>query len=248
LTLASLIGRFGWGKTLVFEALFVALFFLPASLALLRKKDTFQHPPAHSSQSEDEEDAAWTRKDVLKNPFFYFAVPTALMIPFFSTGLIIHLGSIADFKGWKLEWVAACFIASAVMGRVGAFCMGPLVDRFTARTMFRFVLWPYALALAVLATNTHPYAAPVWMGLAGFSVGCVTVAMPSLWAEMFGVRSLGAIGSVVGSAGVFSTAISPALFGWLIDGGLNIDLLLLVGVILALLISGLAFLAPTTDI
>jgi len=245
MTLAGLIGRFGWNKTLVFEALFVAVLFLPASLALLRKTDTFQHPPTHSSQSEDEGNASWTRKDVLKNPFFYFAVPTALTIPFFSTGLIIHLGSIANFKGWRLEWVAACFIASAVMGRVGAFFMGPMVDRFTARSMFRFALWPYALALTVLATNTHPYAAPIWMGLAGFSVGCVTVAMPSLWAEVFGVRSLGAIGSVVGSAGVFSTAISPALFGWLIDRGLNIDLLVLSGVAIAIVVSALAFLAPT---
>jgi hypothetical protein len=62
---------------------------------------------------------------------------------------------------------------------------------------------------------------------------------------MFGVGSLGAITSVVSSAGVFSTAISPALFGWLIDRGLNIDVLLLVGVILSVIVSALAFLAPT---
>lgn len=245
MTLANLIGRFGWSKTLMLEALFVAFVFLPGSLALLRRTDTFQHPPVRSAQAGSDESANWTRTDVLKVPFFYFAVPTALMIPFFSTGLIIHLGSIAEYKGWKLEWVAACFIASAVMSRVGAFGVGPLVDRFTAKKLFCFALWPYGLALTVLMTNTHPYAAPVWLGLAGFSVGCVTVTVPSLWAEMFGVRSLGAIGSVVSSAGVFSTAISPALFGWLIDRGLNIDLLLLVGVILTVIVSALAFLAPT---
>jgi hypothetical protein len=38
--------------------------------------------------------------------------------PFFSTGLIIHLGKIAEHKGWSLEWTASCFVASAVMGRV----------------------------------------------------------------------------------------------------------------------------------
>jgi MFS family permease len=244
MTLARLITRYGWSKTLEMEALLVALVFLPISLILLRKSDNFQHPPPRSSRSGDKESADWTRKDVLKNPFFYFAIPTGLLIPFFSTGLIIHLGSVAEYKGWKLEWVAASFIASAVTSRLGSFCMGPLVDRFSARKMFRFVLAPYALALIVLMTNTHPYAAPVWLGLAGFSVGCVMVAMPVLWAEMFGVHSLGAISSVASSAGVLSTALSPILFGWLIEYGLNIDLLLLAGVFLTVIVSALAFLAP----
>jgi MFS family permease len=242
-TLANLIDRFGWNKTLVFEALFVVVVFLPVSLLLLRRTDSFQHPPASSDKTAGE-GSEWTRKDVLRAPFFYFAVPTALMIPFFSTGLVIHLASLAEHKGWDMKWVTACFIVSAISSRVGSFFMGQLVDRFTARRLFRFVLWPYAVALTLLMTNTHPYTVIAWFLFGGFSVGCVMVTMPSLWAEMFGVHSLGAIGSVVGSAGVFSTAISPALFGWLIDEGINFDLLILVGVLLTALVSALAFLAP----
>jgi MFS family permease len=181
---------------------------------------------------------------VLGNPFFYFAVPVTLLIPFFSTGLIIHLGVIAEHKGWSLEWVASCFIASAVTGRVSSFCMGPLVDRFTARRLFPFALVPYAFALTVLMQSTHPYAALVWLGMAGLSFGAVSVTMPALWAEVFGVASLGAISSVVGSAGVFATALSPALFGWLLDGGLDVDLLVLGGVLLAVLVSLVALIAP----
>ena len=245
MTLAYLIDGVGWSRTLVLEALFVIFVFLPTSLGLLRRTDNFQTPPSTSSKEGDGQSVGLTRKEVLKIPFFYFAVPTGLLIPFFSTGLIIHLGSIAEHKGWDLKWVAACFIASAISSRVGAFCMGPLVDRFSARRMFRFVLIPYALALVVLGTNTHPYAAIAWLTLGGFSVGCVMVTMPALWAEMFGVRSLGAIASVVSSAGVFSSALSPALFGWLIESGLNVDMLILSGAVLAIIVTTSAFLAPT---
>jgi MFS family permease len=242
-TLAELIERFGWNKTLVIEALFVAVVFLPISVLLLRKTDSFQHPPAHSDRGPGE-GGDWTRKDVLKAPFFYFAAPTAIMIPCFSTGLIFHLSSLVEHKGWDLKWVTACFIVSAVCSRVGSFFMGQLVDSFTARKLFRFVLWPYAIALTVLTTTSHPYAVIAWFLFGGFSVGCVMVTMSSLWAETFGVKSLGAIASVVGSAGVFSTSLSPFIFGWLIERGVNMDLILLAGVILTALVSTLAFLAP----
>ena len=243
MTLAHLIARIGWQQTLMLMAASVVCLFLPITLALIKKTDRFQHPPRPGGASTGE-GVAWTRNDVLKAPFFYFAMPVTLLIPFFSTGLIIHLGKIAEHKGWSLEWAASCFIASAIMGRVASFCIGPLVDRFTARRLFPFVLVPYAAALTVLMLNTHPYAALAWLGLAGLSFGSVSVTMPALWAEVFGVDSLGAISSIVGSAGVFATALSPALFGWLLDRGLDVDRLVLGGVVLAVLVSLIALVAP----
>ena len=77
-------------------------------------------------------------------------------------------------------------------------------------------------------------------GLVPLVVGRATAA------EVFGVDSLGAISSVVGSAGVFATALSPALFGWLLDVGLDVDLLVLGGVALAVLVSAIGLLAPST--
>jgi len=220
------------------------LLFLPGSMALLKKSDTFQLPPARASEVEYGEKDTWNRKEVLKTPFFYFAVPIALLIPFFSTGLIIHIGSIAAYKGWTMKWMASCFIISAISGRVGSFFMGPLVDRFTAKKLFPFVLIPYAMAMAVAALNTHPFAAPVWFFLAGASFGCMTVTMSSLWAEAFGIESLGAISSLVGATGVFASAISPFLFGWLLDNGLSVDHLFLSGVFLTVCVSFLGMTAP----
>ena len=128
------------------------------------------------------------------------------------------------------------------MDGIGSFFMGPLVDRFAAKKLFPFVLIPYAMAMAVAALNTHPFAAPAWFFLAGASFGCMTVTMSSLWAEAFGIESLGAISSLVGAAGVFASAISPFLFGWMLDHGLTIDHLFLSGAFLTVCVSLLDFL------
>ena len=133
------------------------------SLGLIKQKDPYQQPPQADVKPGEPAEKIWTRKEVLTTPFFYFSVPVALLIPFFSTGLIIHLGSIADYKGWSLEWIAACFVVSAISGRVGSFCMGPVVDRYKARTVFPYVLLPYICGLAVLAWGTHAAMAPLWL-------------------------------------------------------------------------------------
>ncbi len=244
ITLAFLISILDWRQTMILAAAACLFVFMPISLGLLKKTDRYQQPPQTNHESGEVEAKLWTRKDVLKTPFFYFSVPMALLIPFVSTGLIIHLGSIADYKGWSLEWVAACFAVSAITGRIGSFCMGPVVDRYKARTVFPYVLIPYICGLAILALGTHAITAPMWLFFSGIGVGCTNVTMSVLWAEAFGVQSLGAISSLVASASVFATALSPVLFGWLIDLGVPVTAIVAGGIVLTILVSILAFLAP----
>ena len=156
-SLAFLISIFQWRPTMVLMAVSILLLFMPVSLGLLKKSDSYQQPPRARTESGEPNAKEWTRKDVLKTPFFYFAVPMALLIPFVSTGLIIHIGSIADYKGWSLEWVAACLAVSAITGRIGSFCMGPVVDRYKARSVFPFVLIPYICGLVIPVTRSLPF-------------------------------------------------------------------------------------------
>jgi MFS family permease len=247
LTVAFLIERFGWQQALVILAASVLFVFLSMSVGLLRRTDSFQHPPAISGGDGTTDPQRWRRRDVLRRPFFYFAIPLALLPPFYGTGLVIHLGRVVEHKGWDMTWVASCFVVSAVLGRLGSFCMGPLVDRFTARRLYPWVLVPYAAALTVLMSSTNPWAAPVWLGLGGLSFGLMGVAMGSLWAEVFGVHSLGAITSLASASGVFASALSPVLFGWLLDRGITVDQLVLSGVVLTGFVTLLAYLAPSPN-
>jgi hypothetical protein len=78
--------------------------------------------------------------------------------------------------------------------------MGPVVDRYKARTVFPYVLIPYICGLIVLAWGSHAVMAPLWLFFSGLGFGCSTLTMSVLWAETFGVLSLGAITSIVASA------------------------------------------------
>lgn len=243
-TLALLISIFDWQETMVIVAASCLFLFMPISLGLLKKTDRYQQPPQTNLKSGEVGGKIWTRKDVLQMPFFYFSVPMALLIPFVSTGLIIHLGSIADYKGWSLEWVAACFAIAAITGRIGSFWMGSVVDRYKARTVYPYVLIPYICGLVILASGTHAAMAPIWLFFSGLGVGCTNVTMSVLWAEAFGVQSLGVITSLITSASVFATALSPVLFGWLIDLGVPITAIVVGSIALTMFVSILAFLAP----
>ncbi len=245
--LAFLIERFGWQQSLVILAAFVLLVFVTSSLGLLRATDRFQHPPAAADTTLGELEHRWRRRDVLRQPFIWFAMPLFLLPPFYGTGFVIHLGRVVEHKGWDMTFVASCFFVSAVLGRVGSFGMGPLVDRFTARRLYPWVLVPYGIGLTFLMTSTNPWAAVVWLGGGGFSFGLMGVAMGSLWAEVFGVRSLGAITSLASASGVFASALSPVLFGWLLDRGLTIDDLALSAVLMVGVATLLAYLAPLPD-
>ena len=246
-SLAYLIALLTWQKTMMLMAVSVLVLFIPASFMLLKKTDKFQYPVIIRPEDSMNEKEQWTRKEVLRTPFFYFVLPLVLLMPFVGTGLMIHLGRIASGKGWTLEWVTAFFVVSALTGRLTSLFMGPVVDRFSARRIFPYVLMPYVIGLLILAFGSHRLTAPFWLFFSGLGFGCLGVTASVLWAETFGVQSLGAITSLVASAQVFSSALSPVLFGWILDMDVTIKTLVLVSVALTILVTVLAFLAPAPN-
>ena len=69
-------------------------------------------------------------------------------------------------------------------------------------------------------------------------MGVISAVWTALWAELYGVRHLGAIKSLGTSLGVFGTALSPALFGWILDADLSF-LWILGGTILAAVVASI---------
>ena len=65
------------------------------------------------------------------------------------------------------------------------------------------------------------------MSLISFSTAVSIPFMGSLWAELYGVLNLGSIRSLLHAIGVFSTAISPFLFGLFLDWDLGIKFICL---------------------
>ena len=102
---------------------------------------------------------------------------------------------------------------------------------------------PMALGLLLLSLSAAPAIAVVFLFLLGLTAGWTVTVMGPFWAELYGVRYLGAIKALGSALAVFSSALSPFLLGWLIDAGVAIDALAQGSAVYVCLACLLAFLA-----
>lgn len=224
----AVIGLIGWRQTWAVTALIIMILPLPVLFALLKHERRPQTGPNPAGALEEEPGRRqWSRGEVLKAPLFYALIPGVVALPFVSTGIFINQVTIVNIKGWELAWFAANFPVFAACNVTAALTSGWLVDRFDARRLLPLYLLPLGVAIVLLTYIDSPTAIPAFMALAGFSHGAGNAVQGSLWPELFGTRHLGAIRGTVMSAVVFSTALSPAMIGILMDAGVAFETLLL---------------------
>ena len=192
---------------------------LPVLLWLPRSEPAAPEPsPAGSSPSTRPVAARdWTRAEVLRDPRFYMVLPALLAPGFINTGVFFHQIALVESKGWPLSLFAAGFALYAGTTIVTSLTVGPLIDRLGAVRLMPFYLLPLAAALLVLSSTADPLAAAGFMALAGITAGISAIIVAAVWAELYGTRHLGAIRSLSVSVTVLATALSPGLFGWLLD-------------------------------
>jgi MFS family permease len=142
---------------------------------------------------------------------------------FIVTGLFFHQVHLVETKGWTLTLFAGCFAVFAGAQLPSSLIAGPLVDRLGATRLLPLILLPLGVSLAVLATGGHAVIAVLFMLLAGVTSGLTGTVVGSMWAEVYGVRHLGAIRAMVTAILVFATAGSPVSMGWLIDSGVTME-------------------------
>jgi MFS family permease len=169
----------------------------------------------------------WTRGRVLRDPRFWLVIPAAIAPGVILTGVFFHQSELVAAKGWDMAtWTALFVVFSAcqIMGSLGA---GPLVDRVTARAVLPFFLLPMAAGLVLFATGDvlGPWLAPIFLALQGISAGLSMTLGGALWAELYGVRHLGAIRATVTSFAILGTAASPVGMGMLFDLGVGAEAL-----------------------
>lgn len=188
---------------------------------------------------------AWTRAQVVRDPVFYFLLPASLASSYVMTGFFFHQAHLAQAKGWPLTLIAGSFAAWALASVAAALVAGDLVDRRGATRMMPFALVPMCAGLAALSVTDSPMVAPIYLGLAGVSQGVHMTVQGALWAEIYGVRHIGAIRALTTGLAVLATALAPASLGWLIDAGVSMEAIALGSVAgtagcIALAVRGLA--------
>ncbi|ABD81935.1 MFS transporter [Saccharophagus degradans] len=228
------IAKFGWQMSWAAFALLIPVVFIPCMLFVVRRAhqlglqvdSEIKAQSLEASVKDQPATQAVGRKQVLRDYRFWLALPVMLSGPFVVTGVFIHQGFILAQKQWSPEWFAACFIFYGVVHGLGSMGVGFLIDRFSATRLLPFKALPIVFALLLLAFANGPWVAWAMLGLLGVSIGCGGPIGAALWAEVYGTEKLGAIRSMTSSFAVWSTAVSPILFGVLIDNGMSIQALM----------------------
>jgi len=198
----------------------VIVFYLPLAFFLTRNVSGFNSVTASSHAVQAKEESAtrdWTRKEVFTSFQAYMLIPHTLMPPFALTGVFFHQALIAQSKGWSLALIASGLVFFAAGRVINSFITGPLVDKHTAIKLFPFYQIPLALGFLLLGWGESVWIPAFSFLLFGLSVGSGGPIKSAIWAELYGIKHLGAIKSLFATFMVFSTAASPGLFGWILD-------------------------------
>jgi MFS family permease len=229
----AVIAGIGWRMTWLSIAGLIVIVMLPLVLWLLRGHGE-RHEAHVATLAADAEETGetgrrrqWTRGEVLRDVRFYLLLPGLGAPGFIVTGLFFYQGHLVETKGWSLTMFAACLAVFAATQLPSGLLAGALVDRVGARRLLPLYVVPMVAGLLVLGTVEHWFAAPVFMALTGLTAGIGSPIVGAMWAEVYGVRHLGAIRAAVTSILVFATAASPILMGWLIDGGVPMNTIIL---------------------
>ena len=228
----------GWRETYLGTALFVALA-IPVVLWLL-KGHAARHARLLQSLNDPlsagHQQGGHTRQQMLREPLFYLLLPAMIAPSMIMTAMFFFPAEIAKAKGWSSLWVTGNYWSYSIATVVTIIASGVLVDRFSARRVVPPFLLPLAAALATLAIGDQRFLVWPFMLLMGISSGFYFTGLSALWAELYGAKHLGAIKSLTNAVMVFSSAIGPALVGYLLASGVafeKIFLLLAAGCVLA---------------
>ena len=214
-----LLNIFFWKTIWIIIAGFILIIIFPLVIYLLKN---FKY----SEVKEDEQKINfkikhWTRKEVLRDVKFYFLLPAVLCPPFLITGIFINQIYLFENANWSLNFLGLGFTAYAITTVLSLQISGYLIDKFSAVKILPFYLIPLIFGFIVSILFKSTFSPILFFIFIAITNGTANVLMTSTWSEIYGTKNLGAIRSITISLMVFSTALSPFLFGFLIDFGLS---------------------------
>ena len=176
----------------------------------------------------------WRRRDVLRDPAFWFAMIWLAAVPsFVLTGLLFHQIYLAETKGIPLSVWTANYVFYAVFAIIGALVVGQLIDRLSAKRIAAHTLLPNSLACLALWLGSAEISVPAFFIFFGLAIGMPHATNAALTAELYGTNHIGEIKAMFLPVGVFASALSPMLMGLMIDAGLGLDWLMGMNIALA---------------
>ncbi|MCX2681287.1 MFS transporter [Galbibacter sp. EGI 63066] len=166
-------------------------------------------------------------RKILSEKKFYIMMPASIVIAFTITSFLFYQYVFVEEKEWSVTLYASFFTAYAITRFAMTILSGFLVDKFTAKRLFRVYLLPISIGLLPLALMDSIIGALLFLILAGVSVGASSSITTAVIAELYGVERLGVIRSLYTMFVVLSTALGPFLVGLLLDADIDFTWIIL---------------------
>ena len=214
-----------------FYACVSIIFFIPFIFLALSNQKT-RHNKFDETLRDDPLNIKLRTRDIIKDKKFYIYLPLSIAAPFISTGLMFHQIYIFGQKEWSLEMLGNGYILLGFFSIIGLLIGGPLVDKFDTKKTAITVLLPLLLSVIILLLFDSVFFLISYMCLYGLNMGISTPFIGSLWAEIYGVKSLGTVKALLHAGGVFSSAFGPLVFGYLIDWGFGITTIATISILI----------------
>lgn len=237
----SMIGLMGWRRSMISSAGLIAVILVPFIYAALDDKRL----PLLAQQTTRDSSPKFSLRGLLGDQRFYIITLNSFILPSTITGLFFYQLILAQEKGWSVEWLSLSFLGFALGRTFFSLFSGPWVDRFGALKLFPLYLIPFFIGLLLLTFGRHPIIALLYLTLTGITVGISMTVKTALLTEIYGTQNLGRIRAIFATMMVLSTALSPAIFGLIIDAGWGFSwitggsaILVLLSILLSLRLEG----------
>ena len=172
-----------------------------------------------------EENKLWTTLQIIKDKRFLLYLPLTSSFSFIGTGLLFHQIFIFSQKGWTLEMLGTGYIFLGAFSVIGLLFGGPLIDMLNPKRAIKYLLLPIFIGIIILLLFENFYFLIIYMSLYGLNLGISAPFTGSLWAELFGLESLGTVKALFHAILVLASALSPVIFGYIIDWGFGLGVI-----------------------
>ncbi len=232
--------RLTWGAIVVV----IGVIFIPLIYFMLKTSEIKdEEAPSLDGDENSRSPGMNTYLNIVDSKQFWLLVPAVLLPAFWVTALFLYQVSIAEQLGWTAALIASAFVCFAGARIVSSLSVGPLIDRWSAQTLFPFYLLPFGAGLTIAYFHPGMWSAFLYMALLGTTMGIGSNIRSALWAELYGTDIIGTVRSLFSAMMVFSTAMSPFMVGWMLDNQVSMTSILLAAVITILIGTLMAFAA-----
>lgn len=218
--LAGAIAWLGWRGSAGLVAAVILLLILPLSMRLLSRAAS---PVDESSEDADDPDEPNRRKTenakIFRDLRFLRMLLVITPLPFIGTGVIFFQTVIGDAYGWPGHTFATGFLIFALTRAACSLLAGAWADKVGSARLFGLQTLLLGGGLLCL-TQPQPIAAYAYFFAMGLAFGTSSAVVTPTCSTVFGIDRIGQVRGASASVAVFSTAVSPAVFGFALEIGL----------------------------